>query len=178
MVTEDIQLAKYETNRDWYNDLIFDLKKLAFEGIVKTKHAIGKRIIEDELKFGKPEYGSKRIENLAKDLNTSTRELWKCIQFAKTFPRLCDISQNLTWYEITHNLLPEHKKELIETPPLPEGTFNVIYADPLWRYSKKCDKQAYLLEYHPKKLLPNSATVALSGSYSTIIIDTLKSNKV
>ncbi|MDA2931480.1 hypothetical protein MYX84_16305 [Acidobacteria bacterium AH-259-O06] len=30
---------------------------LVFEGIVKRKHAIGKRI-EDELKLGKPKYGS------------------------------------------------------------------------------------------------------------------------
>ena len=94
---------------NWYAELINDLKKLTFEGIVKTKHSIGKRIIQDELKFGKPEYGSKRIENLAKDLQASKGELYRCIQFAKQY-ELSDISDNLTWYEIEHKLLPEHKE--------------------------------------------------------------------
>jgi hypothetical protein len=88
---------------------------LAFEGIVKTKHAIGLRILQDELKFGKPEYGSKRIENLAKDLDTSTRDLWCCVQFAKK----CDditLFINKTWWWITHKFLPVPKLENIEIP--------------------------------------------------------------
>jgi len=117
---------------NWYAELINDLKKLTFEGIVKTKHSIGKRIIEDELKFGKPEYGSKRIENLAKDLQIGRTELYCCIQFAKQY-ELSDISDNLTWYEIEHKLLPELKKEK-EILPLPEGKYNIIYADPPWQY--------------------------------------------
>jgi len=117
---------------NWYAELINDLKKLTFEGIVKTKHSIGKRIIQDELKFGKPEYGSKRIENLAKDLQASKGELYRCIQFAKQY-ELSDISDNLTWYEIEHKLLPEHK-ELKAIIPLPEGKYNIIYADPAWEY--------------------------------------------
>ena len=54
---------------DWYEKLIFDLKLLNFEGIVLTKQAIGKRILKDELKFEKPEYGKKTIKNLAEDLD-------------------------------------------------------------------------------------------------------------
>ena len=60
---------------DWYKELLQDLKKLEFTGIVLTKWNIGKRILTDFEKFGKPEYGSKRIENIAKDLGGSASDL-------------------------------------------------------------------------------------------------------
>ena len=123
------------TTENWYQQLISDLKQLAFEGIVKTKWLIGKRILQDELKFGKPEYGSKRIENLAKDLNTSKRELWYCIQFAKKCDTVAQL-QNKSWHYIEHNLLPEPEEEKTETPALPEGKYRVIYADPPWDYGE------------------------------------------
>jgi hypothetical protein len=62
------------------------------------------------------DYGSKRIENLAKDLRISRGELFRCIQFARQYPELSDISDNLTWYEIEHKLLPTPKLENIEIP--------------------------------------------------------------
>ncbi|MBA7526145.1 hypothetical protein ES705_18306 [subsurface metagenome] len=95
---------------NWYGKLIIDLKRLAFEGIVKTKHAIGKRILEDELKLGKPEYGSKKVENLADDLDVSRSDLYFCIQFAKKYPELSNALENLSWREIV-KLLPEHIEE-------------------------------------------------------------------
>lgn len=118
---------------NWYLELINDLKKLAFEGIIKTKHSIGKRIIEDELKFGKSEYGSKRIENLAKDLNIGSRDLYFCIQFAKQYKEIETAFQNLSWREIIKRL-QEPRKQGTEIPLLPEGKYNIIYADPPWQY--------------------------------------------
>lgn len=39
-------------------------------------------------------------------------------------------------------------------------------------FSKKCDKFDSLLEYHPRKQLPTTATIAVAeGQYNTIIID-------
>lgn len=38
-------------------------------------------------------------------------------------------------------------------------------------FSKKCDMLGFLPEYHPKKELVTSATVALPGQYQTLIID-------
>ena len=118
---------------DWYKELVFDLRKLAFEGIIKTKHSIGLRILKDELKFGKPEYGSKRIENLAKDLDTSKDDLWACMRFAKKYKNL-DAVQQFSWRYIWHKLLPAPKPDKPEIPPLPEGKYNVILADPPWKY--------------------------------------------
>ncbi len=115
----------------WYGKLVIDLKRLAFEGIVKTKHAIGLRILQDELKFGKPEYGSKRIENLAKDLETSTRDLWRCIQFAKKCHAVTQFIDK-SWHYICNYYLPIPKTKEIKISPLPESKYNIIYADPPW----------------------------------------------
>jgi len=73
------------------------LKILTFEGIVRTKHAIGKRILEDILKFDRAEYGQKTIANLAKDLNVSKRDLYRCTQFAEKYPELCLIETQFSW---------------------------------------------------------------------------------
>ena len=127
------EIVKVKRVEKWYADLVDDLKRLAFEGIVCTKHAIGKRILEDELKFNKPKYGSKRIENLAKDMDVSKDDLWACMRFAKKYKNL-DGVQQFSWRYIWHKLLPAPKPDKVETPPLPAGKFNLIYADPPWEY--------------------------------------------
>jgi len=68
---------------DWYDKLITDLWELAQTKVIEFKHQIGKRIIQDWNKFGKPEYGSKHIEHIAKDLKIGSREIYRCIQFAR-----------------------------------------------------------------------------------------------
>lgn len=134
---------------DWYNNLLTDLKKLEFTGIVLTKHAIGKRLLQDELKFKKPEYGSKRMENLAKDLNTESRELYRCVQFAKKCHAVTEL-QKLSWRQIVNDYLPETTRvteNKIETPKLPTGKYNIIYADPAWKY-EFCSDDADQIEQH------------------------------
>jgi len=118
---------------DWYQELLEDLKILAISKIVELKHTIGKRILNDELKFQKPEYGDKRIDNLAKDLSIGASELWRCIQFAKKYPQLSSLDENVSWEYVKRKLLPEQRKEQ-EIPKLPEGKYNIIYADPAWDY--------------------------------------------
>jgi len=121
----------------WYQDLLLDIRKIEFGSIVIGKWNIGKRILEDELKFGKPEYGSKRIENLAKDIGGSSADLYKCIQFAKKYPKIITPLQNLSWRNIVNNYLPEtrqYERKLLTTPELPKGKYNIIYADPAWTY--------------------------------------------
>jgi N6-adenosine-specific RNA methylase IME4 len=125
----------------WYIELLNDLKDLAYTGIVCTKHAIGKRILRDELKFNKPEYGSKRIENLAKDMEVSRADLYRCIQFAKAYPELSPVG-DFSWRYIKNKLLPARQIEKPTTLPLPEGKYNVIYADPPWKYADTCEAGA------------------------------------
>lgn len=104
-------MAKIIKRDEWYQKLIDDLCLLNFEGIVRTKHATGKRILKDELKFKRAEYGKKTIANLANDLNEDKRELYRCVQFAKEYPNLEELWENhpqLSWWYIQRNLLPEH----------------------------------------------------------------------
>lgn len=128
---------------NWYQQLLCDLKNLAWTKTIEIKHAIGKRILEDELKFGKPEYGKKRIENLAKDLDGNIREIYRCIQFARQYPELSDAVRKLSWRETINNLLPEkcHAVTLSE-PLLPiKDKYQCIVIDPPWNYGTKYDNQ-------------------------------------
>jgi len=94
---------------EWYQKLIFDLKLLSFERIVRTKYAIGKRILEDELKFERAEYGKKTIKNLADDLEIGKTDLYQCVQFAEKYLEISAEAENHSWDYIKRNLLPEDK---------------------------------------------------------------------
>ncbi|GAI88344.1 unnamed protein product, partial [marine sediment metagenome] len=136
-----------EIQEDWYQKLINDLRLLNFEGIVRTKHAIGKRILKDELKFERAEYGKKTIKNLADDLDVSKTDLYWCIQFVKKYPEISNALENRSWRYITQNLLPEHK-EKPETPPMLSGTYRIIYADPPWQYRDQLIEGYGAAEHH------------------------------
>lgn len=94
---------------DWYQRLLDDLRLLNFEGIVRTKHAIGKRILKDELKFERAEYGKKTIINLSEVLEVDFSDLKRCIQFARKYPDLEKVTTGrlFSWRYIRQNLLPE-----------------------------------------------------------------------
>ena len=121
---------------EWYDDLVADIRKLEFTGVVVTKWHIGQRILKDELKFQKPEYGSKRMENLAKDTGQAASGLWLCVQAARKWPTKEQFStavENLPWREV-RKLLPPQEKPDTQIPLLPVGKYNIIYADPPWEY--------------------------------------------
>lgn len=127
--------GKSITKIEWYQQLLKDLKKLEFTGIVLTKWNQGKRILQDELKFDKPEYGSKKIENIARDLNISSREIYRCLQFVKQYPKIDTVCQSLSWRGVIKQLQePRPKPEIL---PLPEGKFRVILADPPWQFDNQ-----------------------------------------
>lgn len=64
------------------------------------------RVLAEELRFGKPEYGKRTMDRLAKDLGAGKTDIYDCVRFAKLHPELSDVSENLSWREITHKLLP------------------------------------------------------------------------
>jgi hypothetical protein len=106
-----IREMKQPLNESWYGILIEDIKLQESTGIVATKHAIGKRILQDFEKLGKPQYGEKRVKNIAEDSGIAFRELKRCIQFANRFPELGHDVTQLSWHKIANELLPEHKEE-------------------------------------------------------------------
>ena len=138
---------------DWYNKLLDDLWELAQTKIIEVKHSTGKRIIKDWDKFGKPEYGSLFIENLAKDLRISSSDIYACVQFARKFPQLQDFYEDIKqledsptrgrvpWRWVRNEYLPEHKKQNIPLP-LPKDKYNVIFVDPPWKYIDTCEEGA------------------------------------
>lgn len=138
---QEIELIEHKQTKitDWYDKLLDDLWDLAQTKMIEFKHQIGKRIIEDWDKFGKPKYGNKFVENLAKDLQIESSDLYRCIKFARIIPQLEDLEQfgtrsKISWRWIIKELLPEHKKET-EIPPIVIGeNYSILYCDPPWRY--------------------------------------------
>ena len=131
-----------EITNNWYQILLEDLKKLEFAGVVMTKWNIGKRILKEE---GGPGYGKNVIGRIAEELGTNARELWLCIQFAKKCDTITQFKDK-SWYEITHKYLPE-PRPIVKTPPLPEGKYNVIYADPAWEFDNSGFEQSAASHY-------------------------------
>src|SRR3990167_10483417 len=125
------ELETFGESEQWYYRLLEDLKRLEFTGIIVTKHAIGKRILKEMEKFGKSKYGSKRIENISKDLKVGTTDIYDCINFAKKFPEISDGVGKLSWRQITHQLLPERSSLKRQMPKvaLPKGKYSIIRSE-------------------------------------------------
>jgi len=100
----------------WYQQLIEDLRKLEFEGIVITKWRIGKRILEDFKKFGNPGYGEHKLKDIADDMSVSFQEVYRCVQFAKKYPELSSTDESWSWEYVKRNLLPENPHFLSSSP--------------------------------------------------------------
>jgi N6-adenosine-specific RNA methylase IME4 len=127
------------TEREWYIALVDDCKAIVTEAVFTSRwslvegyHALGERINADP-NYTKWEQGKagRVLQGLAKDIGTSTRTIHYARQFHEKFPALDELpgGKNTSWTKVT-KLLPEPPKP--KTPPLPDGKFSVIYADPPW----------------------------------------------
>lgn len=122
---------------DWYDKLVSRCKKLQFTTLVRFYWNLGDEIIKDYEKFGKPEYGSNTTENLSKDLQIGVREIQKSIQFRTLYTEWRDVVSELegkSWRYIYREVLPEHKPPKENIMMLPNGRYQIIYADPAWKY--------------------------------------------
>jgi len=138
-MTNDIVIMQPE--EDWYQSLVDDCKSIQVEAVFNSRwellagyHAIGGRIVNEENLNRKDVYGKKILRGLSKSIGISEFNLYKSIQFYKKFPDLTKLpdGKNISWTKVT-KLLPEPAKE--PTPPMPEGTYRVFYADPPWYYT-------------------------------------------
>ena len=126
----------------WYDALVGDCKDIIVEGIfasrwalIKTYHNLGTRILAENDNFERSKiYGKAIASRVSRSLGKSTRTIERSMQFARKFPdlNLLPEGKNISWHKLCNNLLPEPKKP--QTPPLPEGNYSVIYADPPWRH--------------------------------------------
>ncbi len=92
--------------------------------LIQCKWELGKRVLEEEKNLSN--YGDKVVEKIAEDIKMSSVGLWKCIQFYKKYPQetfeevvsLLPEGKNISWYQITTKVLPEHKDEKVEKEKL------------------------------------------------------------
>ena len=149
------EITKSIEQEEWYNSLIEDCQSILTEGIwnyrltlIKTYYLLGKRILEDEDKFTKAGYLK---DGMSSQVTTSLRmvsqrTIERAIQFTRYVEKelkgnldLLPGGKNISWHKICNELLPEPKKENI---PLPEGKYQVIYADIPWAYDVDLSKGA------------------------------------
>ncbi len=134
------ELIKIE-QEEWYKALIEECKGIITEAIFTSRWALvegywklGERIETDDnfKKFSKGNQSS--LQDLASNLNTSERTIYYARQAYHKFPELNKIPEgkNISWNKLITLYLPEPKTE--NTPPLPEGKYQVIYIDIPWAY--------------------------------------------
>lgn len=139
-ITNPEQKSKF-LQEEWYSSLVDECKSIITEAVFTSRwalvegyHKLGGRILEDEPKL--TQGGStlrQTLQGLANLLNTSERTLYYAVQSVKKYPDLQTIPEgkNITWNKLITKYLPQPKENKVEIP-LPEGKYNVIYADPPW----------------------------------------------
>ena len=142
-------------SQGWYQQLIDDCKDIVVEGefasrwaLIETYHNLGKRILEENVSFERAKiYGQEITSRVSQSLDKSKRTIERSIQFARKYPELNKLPEgkDISWHKICNKLLPATKEK---TPQLPDGKYNVIYADPPWKYSDKLIEGYGAAEHH------------------------------
>lgn len=81
-------------NEEWYQTLVSDCQAIKVELefaartlLIQVRWEMGKRIYEENEKMNREKvYGKKVIENLAKDIGTSSSHLFAMVKFYKDYP--------------------------------------------------------------------------------------------
>jgi len=126
----------------WYQALVDDCRAIITEAVFTSRWALvegywnlGKRIRED-INFQEYSKGNKKsVQDLARNLNISERTLYYALQLYDKYPDINQIPEgkNITWNKLITKYLPGPKIEEVNIE-LPKGKYNVIYADPPWKY--------------------------------------------
>jgi N6-adenosine-specific RNA methylase IME4 len=160
-------------NTEEYQYLIDDCRSIIGQRIknsrmeVITAYAeVGERIVNDKL-YKKSGKGNQIfLDKLFEDVGIGKTNGYYAINFYEKYfqGKVKDVStgvetimmanfekegENISWNKIKTLYLPEPKKT--ETPELPKGKYQVIYADPPWQYAQEQhthEKQNTTLETH------------------------------
>jgi len=113
----------YKTLREDISYLLQKAKLQAYKAVdnirVQTYWQIGERIVREELKTERADYGQKVLSLLAKDLCVSRPELSRMIEFYRAYPISATVSHQLSW---------SHYRELIPIQKEEERKFYEIHA--------------------------------------------------
>jgi len=126
-------------SQEWYQELVEECKAIITEAVFTSRWALvegywnlGKRIRE-EVNLQKHERFEQSRQDLAESVGVSERTLrYACAAYDK-YHELSELPEgkNISWNKLITKYLPEPKENKVEIP-LPEGKYNVIYADPPW----------------------------------------------
>jgi N6-adenosine-specific RNA methylase IME4 len=100
------------------------------------------------------------LAQVIKETKTSRAELIYRSKFAAKFPSEAElinaVDQFRSWHAIVRDALPERPRVETSTgwPPLPEGIFRTIVADPPWQYANKATRGA-AEDHYPTMALPD-----------------------
>lgn len=171
---------------EWYNSLVDDCKTIIERAkinagiiLIEAKYDLGNRILPEYKKFGRREYGNKTQEDFANDLETTHQNISENIRFAKKineeygdftqFKQSSDASE-LSWRQLVREWLPKKKQfQPVETPPLPEGIFNVIYADPPWEYQFSPTYSRSIEAHYPSMKLKDICELRVPSADDSIL---------
>jgi N6-adenosine-specific RNA methylase IME4 len=110
---------------------------------IRARWNFGQRLLTYESKPGSKHSPLRAAVNmLSREFGVSEAELYFRRQFADDYPTEENLSNALerfgSWFAIVERGLGErqHPRPTIEPPPAPTGTYQVVYADPPWRYEQ------------------------------------------
>ena len=111
--TQIQKLAKKEEGLEGYTEILQDIKSLlekarykAYKAVdnlrVQTYWQIGERIVRGELQHReRADYGERIIENLSIDLDIQRRDIYRMVQFYRTYPIMTSVMSQLSWTHYT-----------------------------------------------------------------------------
>lgn len=152
---------------EWYKELVDDCKTIIVERLYRSRqeiiecwHEVGERINTDPnyQKAAKGNLGLKK--QIAADLGKSYQTLYFATKFYAQFPVLSNALETfkegkaLSWHQICNKYLYAGEDlDNIVGIPLPQGQYDIIYADPPWLYNfSETQSRAIDTKYQPLSL--------------------------
>jgi N6-adenosine-specific RNA methylase IME4 len=135
------EIIPQDNREEWYELLVDDCKAIIAEAIFTSRwalvegyHLLGERIMTDKNLEWHAKGNERYLIDLSNNIGVSERTLYFAVQFYKKYPSLDTVPEgkNISWNKIVHKYLPAPRPT--NTPLLPPGKFNLIYADPPWQY--------------------------------------------
>ncbi len=113
-----------------YNNLLQDIRSILEKGLTKAYKAVdnikvqtywqvGERIVRDEIKYQRADYGQQVVKQLAVDLEIHERTMYRILKFYKIYPILTTVLSELTW---------SHYLELIDIEKQDERQFYEVFS--------------------------------------------------
>ena len=170
------ELSRRIEDEEWYIALIEECKAIITEAVFTSRwalvegyHQLGTRILEENNLDRSNIYGKKIVQGLAQSFGMSERTLWYALKFAEKYPKLNEVPEgkNITWNKVITKYLPEPTKEVI---PLPEGKYQIIYADPPWEYEFCSDPKDEIELKYPTMRLEDIKSLKLNTAEDCVLL--------